>query len=133
MIVLDTHALVWWVSDPGRLPTPAAAAITESLEGGVPIHLSSISAWEVALLVERGRIQLRMDVADWLARVEAAPEARFIPVDNRIAIRSVQLPGFEHRDPADRIIAATAIELGATLVTADQRLKQYPPLVTLWD
>lgn len=133
MIVLDTHAWVWWVSDPGRLPGPASRAIRQSLEDGVPVHVSSISTWEVALLVERGRLELRMDVADWVARVETAPEIRFVLVDNRIALRAVRLPEFEHRDPADRMIVATALDLGATLVTADRRLREYLPLATLWD
>jgi PIN domain nuclease of toxin-antitoxin system len=67
--------------------------------------------------------------------VEAPPFLTFVPVDNRIAARSVRLEGegFPHRDPADRIIVATALGLGATVVTADARLRGYKPLATVWD
>lgn len=133
MILLDTHAWVWWVSDPARIPAPAEEAIRASLAAGLPIHVSAISAWEVALLVERGRLHLTLDVDAWLSLCEAAPELRFVPLDPRVALRAVRLPGFEHRDPADRMIVATALHLGATLVTADRRLREYGPLETLWD
>jgi PIN domain nuclease of toxin-antitoxin system len=133
VIVLDTHAWVWWVAQPDRLPGPALGAINESLEASVPVHVSSISTWEVALLVARGRLELTMDVSDWLARAEAAPEITFVPVDNRIALRAVQLDGFPHRDPADRMIVATTLDLGARLVTADARLRGYTPVETIWD
>lgn len=133
MIVLDTHAWVWWVSDPDRLPQAARETIRETLDAGVQIHVSSISTWEVAMLVERGRLELTVPVEVWIARAEAAPELTFVPLDNRIALRAVALEGFDHRDPADRIIASTALELGATLVTADARLRAYPAVATLWD
>jgi PIN domain nuclease of toxin-antitoxin system len=133
VILLDTHAWVWWLSDPAHLPDPARVAIEESLDAGTPVQVSAISAWEVALLVERGRLELTMDVADWVARAESAPELRFVPIDHRLGIRAVQLPGFPHKDPADRMIVATALELGAALITADRRLRDYPPVTTIWD
>jgi len=133
MILLDTHAWVWWVADPSRLPAPARDAIQESLDGGAPAHVSTISTWEVAMLVARGRLELTTSVDDWVAHAEAAPEIAFVPVDNRIAIRAVQLEDFAHRDPADRLIVATALGMGATLVTADARLRAYAPLATIWD
>ena len=133
MILLDTHAWVWWLSDPGRLPDPARSAIGESLDAGTPVHVSAISAWEVALLVERGRLELTLDVADWVARAESAPELRFVPVDHRVGIRAVQLTDFPHKDPADRMIVATTLDLGAALVTADRRLRDYEPVTTIWD
>ena len=64
---------------------------------------------------------------------KGCPEIEFVPVDNRIALRSVHLDGFEHRDPADRIIVATALGLKAVLVTADARLRAYAPVATVWD
>jgi len=133
LIVLDTHAWVWWLSRPERLPEPARAAIGESLDDGTPVHVSAISAWEVALLVERGRLELTMEVTDWISRAESAPEVRFVPVDHRVGLRAVQLPCFPHKDPADRMIVATALDLGAALVTADRRLQDYTPVATIWD
>jgi PIN domain nuclease of toxin-antitoxin system len=85
------------------------------------------------MLVSRKRLTLTIDVADWIAKVEALPFLSFVPVDNRIAVRAVELQDFPHRDPADRIIAATTLGLGASLVTADARLRAYRPLKTVWD
>jgi PIN domain nuclease of toxin-antitoxin system len=131
--VLDTHAWVWWVADPGRLPPAVRRHIAGVLERGAPLHVSAISAWEVAMLVQRRRLELTMDVAAWVARCEAAPELAFVPVDNRIALRSVSLPDFPHGDPADRIIVATALDLDAALVTGDRRLRGYAPVASVWD
>lgn len=132
MIALDTHALVWWVSDPTRLPAKARRAIDAAIKAEESIAVSSISLWEIAMLVERRRLVLTIDVETWLTTVEALPFLTFAPVDNRVAIRAVRLDGFEHRDPADRMIVATALGLGAILVTADARLRAYKPLATLW-
>ena len=133
MILLDTHAWVWWLADPARLPALALEAIQDSVAAGGPVYVSTISTWEVAMLVARGWLELTTAVEDWIAYAEAAPEIAFVPVDNRIALRAVQLDDFAHRDPADRLIVATALGLGATLATADRRLRRYPPLDTIWD
>ncbi len=85
------------------------------------------------MLVDRGRLTLTMDVETWMRQVEALPFLTFVPVDNAIAARSVRLEDFPHRDPADRMIAATALGMGATLVTADARLRGYAALTTAWD
>lgn len=131
MIVLDTHALLWWVNDPATLSIPARNAIDAAVESRM-VHVSCISSWEVALLVERGRLRLALDVRDWLCRCEALPFLSFVPLDNAIAVESVRLPDFPHADPADRIIAATALSLGAVLVTKDDKLRNYPHVKTLW-
>jgi PIN domain nuclease of toxin-antitoxin system len=132
VIVLDTHALLWWASgDTARLSSVAARAIEEELSGG-RIAVSSFSAWELAMLVERGRVVLSMDVEAWLSVVSRIEAVRFVPVDNEISLRSVTLPGVFHKDPADRIIVATARKLAAPLVTADEKIRAYPHVQTLW-
>ncbi|MHB8809337.1 MAG: type II toxin-antitoxin system VapC family toxin [Desulfobulbaceae bacterium] len=131
MIVLDTHILLWWVSDPTLLSKPAKKAIDAAAESN-GVHVSSISSWEIALLVERRRLRLALDVRDWLYRCEALPFVTFVPVSNAIAVESVRLRDFPHSDPADRIIAATAMSLGAALVTKDENLRGYPHLKTIW-
>lgn len=131
LILLDTHVWVWWVNGSSELSTAAREAIDAALRRR-QIHISSISAWEVTLLASRGRLQLTLDPAEWIERSASLPFVRFVPVDNAIAIRSVQLPGALHHDPADRIIAATALTLDLTLVTRDRRLRAYPHLRTLW-
>jgi len=133
MILLDTHALVWWIAEPKRIPAKARRALDAAVKASESIAVSSISAWEIAMLVARERLRFTIDADTWLGRVEALPFLTFVPVDNRIAVRSVHLDGFPHRDPADRLIVATALGLGATVVTADRRLRGYRPLDTLWD
>jgi PIN domain nuclease of toxin-antitoxin system len=130
VIVLDTHAWVWWVSGDSQL-SDAAGREADRAMGTGSLYVSSISVWEVALLVRRGRLELTMGVADWVARSEALPFLRFVPVDNRIALRSIDLASL-HPDPADRIIVATAVALGARLITRDRRLRAYPQVETLW-
>lgn len=130
MIVLDTHAWVWWVAGDRRLSQSARDEIDRAM-GESGLRVSSISPWEVATLVRRGRLELTMEVGDWIARSEALPFLRFVPVDNRIALRAVGLQGL-HDDPADRIIVATALSLGARLVTRDRRLRAYRGVETLW-
>jgi PIN domain nuclease of toxin-antitoxin system len=131
VIVLDTHVLLWWVNDPTALGRPAREAIDEAVNSK-SVHVSCISSWEIALLVERGRLRLALDVRDWLCRCEALPFLSFVAVSNAIAVESVRLPDFPHADPADRIIAATALSLGAALVTKDDKLQNYPHVKTIW-
>lgn len=133
MIALDTHALVWWVSSPDRIPPKACRLLDASVAGKRPVAVSSISLWEIAMLVERNRLELTIPVAVWIAHLEELPWLSFVPVDNRIAVRAVNLEAFPHRDPADRMIVATALGLNATLVTADTRLRSYRALRTAWD
>ncbi|HEY4563791.1 MAG TPA: type II toxin-antitoxin system VapC family toxin [Thermoanaerobaculia bacterium] len=131
MIVLDTHAWVWWIASPERLSPSARQRIDDEAEKA-PVVVSSISAWEVALLVRKGRLELTIGVEEWITRSESLSTLRFVPVDNRIAVLSNYLPGELHEDPADRIITATTLTLGATLVTRDQKLQDYPHLETFW-
>ncbi|GJJ02707.1 twitching motility protein PilT [Duganella rhizosphaerae] len=131
MIMLDTHALIWWRDSSARLSPNAKAAIAQEAQDG-KIGISAFSFWEIALLVEHNRLRLPLDLASWLAAVEAIDRMRFIPVDNEIAVTSVQLPPGLHKDPADRIIVATAILFDIPIVTADQKIRAYPHVQTIW-
>ena len=131
MIVLDTHALVWWVAGDSTLSKKAKAAIEQELSGG-EIIVSAISAWEIAMLVEREKLVLSMDVGSWLATVSGVGAVRFMPVDTEIAIKSVDLPGDFHKDPADRMIVATARKLAVPLVTKDEKIRSYAHVKTIW-
>jgi len=131
MIVLDTHAWIWWVSSPEFLSETAKQIIDEAATQK-NVFISSISTWEIAILVSRGRLKLTMSPADWVAASEALPFFDFVPVSNSIALKSVQLPGILHNDPADRIIIATAVSLGAVLVTKDEKIRNYPHVKTVW-
>ena len=131
MIVLDTHAWIWWVSNPEFLSEKAKQIIDEAVANR-NVLISTISTWEVAMLVARGRLKLTMPPDDWVAASEALPFFDFVPVSNSIALKSVQLPGVLHNDPADRIIIATAISLGAVLVTKDENIRNYEHVKTVW-
>jgi len=131
MIVLDTHAWVWFISNP-ELLSKRAKKVTDTAINAKEIFISSISAWEIALLVEKGRLKLTLDVTDWISKSERLPFFRFIPVDNSIAIKAVNLPQPLHNDPADRIIIATAIAIGAPLVTKDEKILKYPHVKSVW-
>ena len=131
MIVLDTHAWIWWVSNPEFLSEKAKQIIDEAVTNR-NVLISSISTWEVAILVSRGRLKLTMSPDDWVAASEALPFFDFVPVSNSIALKSVQLPGVLHNDPADRIIIATAISMGAVLVTKDEKIRNYEHVKTVW-
>jgi PIN domain nuclease of toxin-antitoxin system len=131
VIVLDTHAWVWWVSDPDELSRRARKAIEEAAVQDA-VFISSISVLEVALLVTRKRLDLSMDLEDWIRRAEAIPHCSFVPVDNGIALQAIILRDYGHPDPIDRVIMATAMSLGKSLVTKDRRIRSYRPINTVW-
>lgn len=131
MIVLDTHVWLWWLSNPEFLSSAAAEAIDQAI-ARQSINISSISAWEIAILVKKGRLTLALEVQDWIMKAESLPFLHFIPVNNAIAVKSVLLADPLHQDPADRIIAATAMVNNAALITRDEKLLGYPPLTTIW-
>ena len=129
MIVLDTHAWLWWLAAPERLSGAARHAIDQAPSIGV----STLSAWEIATLVARGRISLDRDVSLWVrqglagARVEPlAPSADVAVAAGLLDARS--FPG----DPVDRLIYATARSAGATLITRDEAIRAFDSASTLW-
>ncbi|MEO6752458.1 MAG: type II toxin-antitoxin system VapC family toxin [Chthoniobacteraceae bacterium] len=124
MIILDTHIWVWWVHGDPALPASIRALLDSSETTGIAV--SAISCWEVAKLVERGRLTLPCPVLDWLQQALSYPGVRLIELSPRICAESAQLPGEFHRDPADQIIVATARILDAPLVTVDGKLLAYP-------
>jgi len=132
VILLDTHALIWWLNgDDDWTSADAKAAIAAELQDG-EIAISSITAWEIAMLVARGRLSLSIDVTAWLAVAQQIEAVRFIAVNNEIAAQAVELPGEFHKDPADRLIVATARKLAIPIVTADEKIRTYPHVRTIW-
>ncbi len=131
MIVLDTHVWVWWLSDPKKLTARARRAVADAALDRA-VYISSISTWEIALLVSKDRLRFTMDAHDWIARSEALPFLHFVAVDNAIAVRSVRLPEPFHKDPADRIIVATALSMGVPIVSSDRKILKYPHVKAIW-
>lgn len=131
MIILDTHALVWWVSDATKLSARARRAIHDALRHG-PVAASAISLFEIATAIRRGRLVLGVPREQWLADLRLLPELRIEPVGAEIAQLAGSFEDAMPGDPADRIIAATAVALGLKLVTADERLRHMPQLRAVW-
>ncbi|MBN4069119.1 type II toxin-antitoxin system VapC family toxin [Beggiatoa alba] len=125
MLVIDTHVLVWFVNGSDELSATAKKAIDAIMTKGGEIIISSISAWEISMLIEKKRLVLSMDIENWLEQVEQIEGFRFMPVDNEISYKSTMLPGDFHKDPADRMIVATARKLAVALVTADEQIRAY--------
>lgn len=131
MIVLDTHVLVWWISHPNKISKNADKAIKQAVKYG-EILVSSISILEIYTLVRKGKLELNTLPDIWLEKVESLPFIKFIPMDNQIAAQSVNLIDLSNKDPADRIIIATALQNGATLITADEKIRKYPGVQSIW-
>lgn len=132
MIVLDTHALIWWVNSDKQLSQTARKAIEKELAGDGQLMISSITAWEIAMLVVKGRLTLTMDIDDWLETVASIEGVAFVSVDVDLAVQSVRLPGEFHSDPADRLIVSLARHFSAPLVTADAKIRAYRHVLTIW-
>lgn len=123
MIVLDTHIWIWWVHGDRQLPQDHQEYIQQ--QEGHGLGVSAISCWEVAKLVERGRLTLPVALGDWMSQALGYPGVRLLELSPQVAIESTQLPGTFHRDPADQIIVATARIYNCPLVTLDQNIRAY--------
>jgi len=132
MIVLDTHAWLWFINSPEELGKRAASAIEKARTGGRGLHISCISTWEVHMLSAKGRLSLAIAPDVWVARCERLSFVRFHPVNNSIARLAVSACGAMPSDPADRIIVATALYLGASVVTRDERIKASGLVPCVW-
>ena len=139
MILLDPQALIWWADgDRLRLSAAALAAIDQEIEcagrpGGSPgLLVSAISCWEVAMLVNRGRLALSLDVERWLALLGSHPAVRFLVLDLAVAVAATRLPEPFHADPADRFLVAQARELRVPLLSADSKIRSYGHVRSLW-
>jgi len=122
-LVLDTHAWVWWLSKPEKLSRKQRTAIDRARKrGGDTLLLSVISGWEVALLVQSGRLRLPVQLETWLSQAMSIPGLEIAPLTVPIIAGAARLTGL--RDPADMLIVATALHYGATLVTNDGRIEE---------
>lgn len=120
--VLDTHVLVWWVSDPARLPMAMRSILDEAC-AEAPLCVPDICLWEIATLVSLGRLHLSLPLEEWLSRATAPPLVQRVPISPAIAAEVASLPDTFHRDPGDRLIVATARVLSLPLLTVDARIR----------
>lgn len=128
MVLLDTCTLLWVASTPDKL-SPTARQTIRSSAGS--IYVSAISSFEIALKHRRGALTLPLPPEEWLAEVVKLHGFTEAPISSRIAARSALLP-LHHNDPADRILVATAKELGAPIVTPDALIKAYSGIRVIW-
>ena len=124
MILLDTNVLVWLIMGDTRLK-PERRALIEDARVEEGVRVSAITAWEISMLVDKGRLDLRREVSKWIEAVFSAPGVRIASISPAIAVDAGRLPGAIHGDPADRLIIATARELGCPLLTSDKRILAY--------
>ena len=123
MILLDTHAWVWWVHGDPRLSAEQREMLDARTVEGVGVSI--ISCWEVAKLVEYGRLKLPQDVDEWLGVALASPGERLLDLTPAIVVESTRPPQPFHKDPADQMIVATARVHDCPLVTADDKILNY--------
>ncbi len=124
MILLDTHALIWFVEGNSVLRPLVRSTIEASADDGEAL-VSVISLLEIGMLVAKNRVQLSEEIADWTRKVLSAPGVSLAALTPEIAIGSAFMPVGMHADPADRLLVATARALDATLVTHDRRILRY--------
>jgi PIN domain nuclease of toxin-antitoxin system len=120
-VLLDTHVLLFWLSGVGSMTVAQERAVTGA-SPDTPLLVSDISLWEIAMLSARGRIALRLPLRDWLEAAVAPPLVRRLSISPAVAAEVASLPASFPRDPADRIIVASARVAGARLATQDQRI-----------
>lgn len=123
MILLDTHVWVWWVQKDSRM-----GACTDMLDAAPPgdVAVSAVSCWEVAVLHARRRLEFDCTLDEWLRAALHEAAVNVVNLTPTIAVESERLPGEFHRDPADRMLVATARILGCGLLTEDRKILEYP-------
>jgi len=130
VILVDTHVVAWMAFEPGRISKNAREAIDDARKNGGGLAISAVTLWELATHAGRGHIRLDVSLESFLSEVET----RFtvLPITGRACVRALGLPAAYPKDPADRIIAATALVEGLSLLTADREIRRARALRTVW-
>lgn len=130
MIVLDTHAWWWTISEPDFVSEKAAELIKST--SPEQLAVASISLWEFAMMVDKGRIDLKIDPDEWFQYSINKVGIKILPLTPTIALDSCNLPGKFHKDPADRIILSTSRTHQAKLITKDRKIREYSHVQSVW-
>ena len=130
MLLLDTNVILWLISDPARLSKSATDAIEEVRQNGGALAISGMTLLELATLSSKGRITITGSLDSVLHEIES--HFTVVPITARACARIPSLPESFPRDPADRIIAATALVENLTLITADREIRRFRTLRTIW-
>jgi len=129
VIVLDTHALLWWALDPDQLSPTAVKVVAEMEERGG--FASSISIWELGVKIQRGKLDLGISIDEFARRVEQGGVVSLVPVDTTLWLASLALR-WGHRDPADRVIVATALAKGVPVLSKDSAIRDFGGISCMW-
>jgi PIN domain nuclease of toxin-antitoxin system len=122
-IVLDTCALIWWSLDPDKL-SPRAQEACDLMEQEKNGLVPSTAVWEIAIKIKNQKLDLGVDIDDYIAALKKSDVIQIIPIDENIWLESVKLQ-WEHRDPADRVVVAIAKKNQAPIITADQKIANF--------
>lgn len=122
MILLDTHALLWWTLDPEKLSRKASARCSEIVRTGS--FISSISIWEIGIKIKNGALDIGMTLDDYVDRLKELNCVEVIPIDEKLWIESIKLK-WDHKDPADRVIVATAISKKLPIISRDEKISRF--------
>jgi len=130
VILVDTHVVVWLAFDQDQISRKARTAIDDARKNADGLAISDITLMELATLVNKGRVRIDISLESFLQEVET----RFVvlPITGRACARAVGLPASYPQDPADRIIGATALVEGLSLLTADREIRRSRALRTIW-
>jgi PIN domain nuclease of toxin-antitoxin system len=130
VILVDTHVVVWLALDQAQLSKKARAAIDDARRNGDGLAISDVTLLELATLASKGRIRLDISLESFLREIEA--RFTILPISGRACVRALGLPAAYPKDPADRIIAGTALVEGLSLLTADRAIRRSRALPTIW-
>ncbi|MDP6779665.1 MAG: type II toxin-antitoxin system VapC family toxin [Candidatus Latescibacteria bacterium] len=128
VILLDTHAWIWHVTESPNLSRAASKAVAKADD----LAVSIISCWEVAMLVAKQRIGFSIDVQDWIDAALQQPKVRLLPIDPKVAVLATRLPGEFHADPVDPFLAATCLTYGIPIITKDRRIRDWGQIRVIW-
>jgi PIN domain nuclease of toxin-antitoxin system len=130
VILVDTHVVLWLAFAPDKISSNAAAAVADARKNAISLAISDITLWELAMASKKPRIGLNISIESFLQEVEA----RFLvlPISRRACLRALSLPTMYPRDPADRIIGATALVEGLPLLTSDREIRRSNAVHTIW-
>jgi PIN domain nuclease of toxin-antitoxin system len=130
LILFDTHVLLWLSIDPGKLSSKAKTAIDNARKNGEGMAIADITLLELATMARKGRLQLNMTFESFLQEIEA--RFTILPITGRACVRTTTLPATYPKDPADRVIGATALVEGLTLLTADKEILRSKAVPIIW-
>lgn len=128
-VCLDSHALLWWALDPEKLSEKARDYCHRMTV--TPGYVSAIAIWELGLKIKNGHLDIGISIEEFTRRLKLTGEIEIIPVNETIWMKNLEL-AWEHRDPADRTIVATAILRGVPLLTKNEAIQAFPPAKAIW-